>query len=72
MVSGKAEINQTLTLPVNMYFDLDKQEFQEKKVCAFIIQSVFSFSMKAPKGDKQAGVVYVNLAAQVNDKIEKL
>lgn len=28
--------------------------------------------MKAPKGDKQAGVVYVNLAAQVNDKIEKL
>jgi len=28
--------------------------------------------MKAPKGDKQAGVVYVNLAKQVNDKIEKI
>ena len=37
-----------------------------------IIKSVFSFTMKAPKGDKQAGVVYVNLATQVNDKIEKL
>jgi len=26
--------------------------------------------MHAPKGDKQAGVVYVNLASQVNDKKE--
>jgi hypothetical protein len=69
MVSGKAEINQTLTLPVNMYFDLEKQEFQEKKVLTLIIQSAFSFTMKAPRGDKQAGVVYVNLAAQVNEKL---
>ena len=36
MVSGKADINQTLTLPVNMYFELGKQQFQEKKVLEMI------------------------------------
>jgi hypothetical protein len=25
--------------------------------------------MKAPKGDKQAGVIYVDLSQQINDKI---
>ena len=69
MVAGKADINQLLSLPVNMYFDEGMQAFQEKKVEFLLFQSVFSFTMKTPKGDKQAGLVHVNLAAQLNDKI---
>ncbi len=41
MVSGKAEINQTLTLPVNMYFESEKQQFQEKKVHKMVNLSLF-------------------------------
>ena len=36
------------------------------------MQSAFNFTMKTPKGDKTAGVVHVDLATIVNDKIECL
>lgn len=32
LVAGKASFNQTLTLPINMYFDSATNSFQEKKV----------------------------------------
>lgn len=28
--------------------------------------------MRSPKGDKQAGVIYVDLAQQINDKVVTL
>lgn len=32
MSGGKANFNQTITLPLNMYFEESKQIFQDKKV----------------------------------------
>lgn len=32
MVGGKADFNQIITLPINMYYDQSSQLFQEKKV----------------------------------------
>lgn len=49
MTGGKANINQTLTLPVNMYFDLDEQKFQEKKVWYFFMSVCVQFYHEGPK-----------------------
>lgn len=36
------------------------------------MKSSFSFTMKTPKGDKSAGVVYIDLAKILNNKLEYL
>ncbi len=52
-----------------MYYDKDANCFQEKKVYLSLYQSSFSFTMKTPKGEKTAGVVYVDLSKMLNNKL---
>ena len=54
-----------------MYLD-SNNAFQEKKVFSLLIQSQFSFTLSTPKGDKSAGVVIIDLAVMLNNKIHSL
>jgi hypothetical protein len=38
MLGGKASFNQTISLPLNMYFDSTKGTFQDKKVDFILIR----------------------------------
>lgn len=51
-----------------MYFDKDANCFQEKKVNMTWFKSSFSFTMKTPKGEKTAGIVYIDLSKMLNNK----
>ena len=44
MVAGKVNINQTIELHLNMYFDENKRQFQDKKVIVMlVIDSVYFY-----------------------------
>ena len=70
LTGGALTFNRKLSLNVNMYYDTVNQVFLEKKVAFEGIQSIFTLIIITEKGEKSAGVVSIDFAEKLNERVQ--